>query len=405
LHIDSPFAGLGVKDADVAARFARAGRKAVEALVAQAIAEKSAFLIIAGDIFDGDWKDFSTGLFFARVMGELDRAQIPVFIVKGNHDAENLMSRKLGLPACVTNFGSGKASTVRLEALQVALHGRSFPARAVPDDFVESYPRAVPGFLNIGILHTALDGTHGHATYAPCTPEGLTRFGYDYWALGHIHTPQIISENPWIVYPGNIQGRSVRETGAKGAMRVTVEDGRIVEVTPIVLDGARWALGDVDVSCAEDEAAVLACVDARLAAIHADAGERPLAVRLQLTGMSALHTHLVARHEGLEADARALGFGIAADCWVEQLKIATHAPPRVVAAVDGLDVAGLLAGVAEDAEFDAVIGELLGTITDKMPRDMRDVLGGAEVRRQWASEARDLLSGLLAEPGSARHEN
>ena len=87
LHIDSPLASLGVKDPSVAARFARANRTAVEALVRETIEGGAKFLIIAGDIFDGDWKDVSTGLFFARQLGELHRADIPTFIVKGNHDA------------------------------------------------------------------------------------------------------------------------------------------------------------------------------------------------------------------------------------------------------------------------------------------------------------------------------
>ena len=64
LHIDSPLASLGVKDPAVAARFARANRAAVEGLVRETIASQAAFLIIAGDVFDGDWKDVSTGLFF-----------------------------------------------------------------------------------------------------------------------------------------------------------------------------------------------------------------------------------------------------------------------------------------------------------------------------------------------------
>ena len=88
LHIDSPFAGLGVKDAVVAERFAKAGRKAVEALFAETIESNAAFLIIAGDVFDGDWKDVTTGLFFSRALGPLHRAGIPTFMVKGNHDAD-----------------------------------------------------------------------------------------------------------------------------------------------------------------------------------------------------------------------------------------------------------------------------------------------------------------------------
>jgi UDP-2,3-diacylglucosamine pyrophosphatase LpxH len=164
LHIDSPLAGLRLKDEDVAKRFVQAGRRAVEALIAETIARKAAFLIIAGDVFDGDWKDVTTGLFFVGVISELHRAGIPAFIVKGNHDAESLMSRDLAYPNTVKIFPSSKAATLTLDDLHVALHGRSFPNR-LTGDFVETYPPRRDGWLNIGVLHTSLDGTRGHNGY------------------------------------------------------------------------------------------------------------------------------------------------------------------------------------------------------------------------------------------------
>src|ERR1700761_8454580 len=91
LHIDSPLAGLRLKDENVARRFAEAGRKAVQALIDATIASEAAFLIIAGDVFDGKWNDVTTGLFFVGAVSALHRAGIPVFIVKGNHDADSLM--------------------------------------------------------------------------------------------------------------------------------------------------------------------------------------------------------------------------------------------------------------------------------------------------------------------------
>src|SRR5436305_1375641 len=103
---------------------------------------------------------------------------------------------------------------------------------AVAATFLSSYARRSEGWLNIGLLHTSLEGAPGHNPYAPCTAADLARFGYDYWALGHIHAHAIVGRNPWIVYPGNVQGRSPRECGAKGAVRVSVEDGRIVAVEP-----------------------------------------------------------------------------------------------------------------------------------------------------------------------------
>ncbi|NVN84940.1 MAG: metallophosphoesterase [Rhodopseudomonas sp.] len=398
LHIDSPLSGLGLKDKAVAERFAQAGRRAVEALIAETIANKAAFLIIAGDIFDGDWKDVTTGLFFVRAISALHRAGIPVFIVKGNHDAASVMSRELPYPETVTVFRSSKAETHTLDAHQVALHGRSFPHRLTAE-FVESYPKRRDGWLNIGVLHTSLDGTRGHEGYAPCSIEDLKRFGYDYWALGHVHAAEIVSRDPWIVYPGNLQGRSVRETGAKGAMRVTVDDGRIVEVTPLALDGARWTQLSVDVAGVVDEAEVVVLIGAALAEAQAASEGRPLAARVTLVGVTPLHNHLVARREALQDDVRASGFQLSADCWVEQLKVKTTLPPRplaALAAADALDVDRLVAEAASDPDFAAVLAELTEAIKAKMPKDLHDEFARSDVLTTLADDARALLAGDLS---------
>ncbi len=401
LHIDSPLAGLGCKDAAVAARFARAGRRAVSALIDETIAAKAAFLLICGDIFDGDWKDVTTGLFFVRELGRLERAGIPAFIVKGNHDADSLMSKSLPYPESARIFPTADARSFEIESLRIALHGRSFPRRLVDPNFVASYPARREGWFNIGLLHTALDGSRGHESYAPCGVEDLKRFGYDYWALGHVHAAEEVCRDPWIVYPGNIQGRSVRETGPKGAMRVTIADGRVVEARLVALDAARWTRASIDVSDCQDEAEALTRIEARLRDEHAGAEGRPLAARLSLVGATPLHARFVARREAIESDARAIGFRVADHLWVEQISIATRAPPlrpRASFEADALDVEALVREAAEDPEFASVINDLMAQISDKLPRDLREEMPrGDEALKLLANEARDRLIGEIAD--------
>jgi exonuclease SbcD len=400
LHIDSPLAGLGLKDKAVAERFAHAGRRAVEALIAETIESKAAFLIIAGDVFDGDWRDVTTGLFFVRAIGALHRAGIPAILVKGNHDSESGMSRALTYPESVQTFSSRKAETIELAAHRVALHGRSFATRLVPDDFVESYPARRDGWLNIGVLHTSLDGTRGHEGYAPCSVDDLRRFGYDYWALGHVHSAEIIHRDPWVVYPGNLQGRSIRETGAKGAMRVTVEDGRIIAVEPLTFDGARWALESIDASSCASESDVLARIGAALDDLHARSDGRPLAVRIVLTGATPLHGALVARRDMLLDEARAIGFRVAEDCWVEQVKLATAAParsPTVLSAAESLDIDDLLSSAAADPAFAEALAELMDSVVSKLPRELKEQwTNDPERMKQLADDARAYLSGAMS---------
>jgi DNA repair exonuclease SbcCD nuclease subunit len=398
LHIDSPLAGLRLKDEAVARRFAIAGRSAFEALIAETIAREAAFLVIAGDVFDGNWKDVTTGLFFVGGIGKLHRKGIPTFIAKGNHDAESVVTRDLPYPDSVQVFPSNTAASIALDAHRVILHGRSFPNRLTAE-FVETYPERRDGWLNIGVLHTSLDGTRGHDGYAPCSVDELKRFGYDYWALGHIHAAEIVHRDPWIVYPGNLQGRSIRETGAKGAVRVTVEDGRIVEVAPLVLDGARWVHLTLDIAGAGSEDDVTARVSAAIADAHGAAEGRPLAIRVTLTGATLLHNQLVARRELFEDDIRARAFHFGDYCWVEQLRVRTTMPPRPVAGLssaESLDLDQLLNAATEDSEFAVMLAELIETMKAKLPKDLHHELLTDDLQKKLADEARALLTGALS---------
>jgi len=71
IHLDSPLRGLDRYDGAPVEEIRGATRRALENLVDVCLAERVAFLLIAGDIYDGDWKDYNTGLFFHRQMSRL----------------------------------------------------------------------------------------------------------------------------------------------------------------------------------------------------------------------------------------------------------------------------------------------------------------------------------------------
>ncbi len=395
LHLGSPFRGLALKDADVAQAFAAATRAAFSDLVTRALEEEVAFVVISGDVYDGDWKDNSIGLFFAREMARLARAGIPVFLVKGNHDAESVVTKTITLPDNVTVFSAARAETFEIEALQVALHGRSFPDRAVPENYAVSYPDPRPGWFNLGVLHTSADGRPGHATYAPCTVEELRLRGYDYWALGHVHEHEILARDPWVVFPGNLQGRSVRECGPKGAMLVDVQDGRVLSAERMIVDRARWAELAIDVGDVEDEPEALRLVEEALDPLSEAAEDRLMAVRVRLRGATPLHGRWTADPRRLSDEVLAALQRRHADAWLERLRLETRAPGGQAAADPGLssiDLASMLDGLERDGDLAARAADLLATISAKMPGGMdQDDVPSAEDLDALLAEARDLV--------------
>jgi len=368
LHLGSPLSGLATRDAELARRLATAGRQAFEDLVTQAIERRVAFVVVAGDIYDGDWADNTIGLFFARQVARLDRASIPTILVRGNHDAESVITRAITLPPSVHVFSASRAETLRLESLRVAVHGRSFQARAVEENLSLTYPAALPGWFNLGVLHTSCTGHAAHETYAPCSIADLTARGYDYWALGHIHEYAELSRDPWIVFPGNIQGRSVRECGAKGAVLVEVADGRVTGLSRLPLDRARFEQVSVDLSAATDTSAALETVEAALRPLAEVAAQRLVLVRVHLAGITPAHDALSADRENVTAEIQAAAHRLHEDIWLERLKIETRRPRAPVAASGAaIDPAALLADLDRDPEFRSRAKAALAEIGARMP--------------------------------------
>jgi DNA repair exonuclease SbcCD nuclease subunit len=399
LHLGSPFQGLAGRDATLAARFAAASREAFQALVDRALDERVAFVVIAGDVYDGAWKDTSIGLFFSRETARLARAGIPVFLVAGNHDAESIVSQTIALPDGVHRFGSGKAETVRLDDHRVALHGLSFATRDMRQNPVPAFPAPVDGWFNIGVLHTSLEGAAEHIAYAPCALTDLVGRGYDYWALGHVHDFSVRHENPHVVYPGNLQGRSIRECGPKGAVFVDVADGRVVALRTVHVDRARFAHAEVDASGLATAEDLTAALKAAIATALDPAPDRPVALRVTLSGATPLSGRLVAERAQWRDQAEALAQHLSAEVWLESLKLLTVLPERAPdAAPAGFDAEALVADLAGDAALAAEAERLMAQISDKLPSGVS--LDG-DIGRHLARARELLLARAAGNGGSA----
>ena len=398
LHLDSPLLGLASKSIEFAERIEEASRRAFDNLVDLAIAEGCRFVIFAGDIFDGDLRNMRTGLFFVSRVRRLTDAGVAVFMVLGNHDAEHAFIRKLDLGPHVEVFPAKKAETVRLADVGVALHGRSFPKAELTENIARDYPVPVPGLFNIGVLHTACEGREGpHARYAPCSLEQLVNHGYQYWALGHVHGTDVLNEHPFVVYPGNLQGRQPRETGPNGAMIATVDDGEVVSLEHYALDTIRWASVEVDATTAAAFSEVVEALAGALKTAVSHATGRALAVRLTIGGRSVLSTELELRQHELRDRAFEIAAGLSDDLWIERLLVTVTAPPEAAAldhSLAGL-IAGEIAAIAEP-EIRARLEKTLTEIRDKMPAGARADVLFDRLREEAPTRARAMAAGLLA---------
>ncbi|MDP0489793.1 MAG: DNA repair exonuclease [Verrucomicrobiota bacterium JB023] len=325
LHLDSPLVGLSKVEGSPIDIIQQATRQALVQLVDLAIEESVAFIVLAGDLYDGDWKDYRTGLFFVREMRRLEAAGIHVYLISGNHDAESKLTKALSLPANVFSFPTKKAKTLTHPHLPVSLHGQGFATAAVTENLAAEYPAPVVNHLNIGLLHTNVGDREGHGNYAPSRLPELVAKGYDYWALGHIHQRSILNEAPAVVYSGNTQGRNVRETGAKGCYLVEVnEELAIISLSFRPLDSVRWENLVIDCEPLTDRVQLLDAVRAGMEAAIERAEGRLVAVRVTLTGASYLHESLHSEFQRFESECLSLVDALGSDCvWFEKLKVRT----------------------------------------------------------------------------------
>ncbi len=370
IHLDSPLTGLSTYPDAPVEMLRTATRDAFSNLITEAIEQQVDFMVIAGDLYDGTWKDHNTGIYFSKEMGHLKKAGIPVYLLFGNHDAESEMTKKLQLPDNVFCFDTRKPTTFRLENLKVAIHGHSFKEKETTENLVTGYPKPVQGMFNIGVLHTALEGNSAHANYAPCSLDELHAKGYDYWALGHVHDYQIWKSVSTVVFPGNLQGRHICETGPRGAVLVAADECGIQEINRIFVDVLRWNSLEVDVTQCKKLSEVVSTIGKALEIfVENSSSNIPSAVRITVTGKTSAHGDLFGLESQLRAEVLALAASIGGTerLWIEKVKVGTSE-------VDD--------GEAIKARADAL-------------SDLQDILLAAESDQDFIKNLRDELLGLV----------
>jgi exonuclease SbcD len=392
LHIDSPLRGLvRYEGADVGA-IRTATRRAFSNLIDLCLEEHVQFLLLAGDIFDGDWKDYGTGLFFASELSRLRAARIPVVLVRGNHDAASQITRYLKLPDNVRELSVVGPESFEIAEAGAIVHGQGFATRAVREDLAYGYPRAISGAFNIGLLHTAAEGREGHENYAPCNVQTLIDKRYDYWALGHIHQREVLNREPYVVFPGNLQGRHARELGPKGATLVTVQNGAVQSVEHRAIDVVRWEIVSIDASDAESGADAIDLARAELERAHDACEGRTLAARVVVSGATRAHAALRSSAEQYTNEIR-LAANDVGDIFVEHVVFDTQSPMDLAKVREQNDAVGHLARALHGMKSDdAALRDLSAQLVDlknKLPLELSE---GADALLLDERHVKDVLA-------------
>lgn len=295
LHLDTPFTGMSGLPDRLRRHLQESTFAALGDMVELAVSEDADFVVISGDVYDASESSLRAQLRLKEAWDKLAHHGIPVYIIHGNHDPLSSSRLRLAYPPNVTVFGGSRPESVtalrRRDGQPVAVvSGISYPTASVTDNTALMFRREANSPLyHIALLHANVDGQEGHDAYSPCSLKDLKDSGFDYWALGHIHKRQVLSESPWVVYPGNIQGRNPKETGPKGCYVVDVSDQGEALLTFRELDHVRWIEFDVTIEDLTTEEAWKERVEEKLEEIREGLEGKTGIARMTFVGRGPLH--------------------------------------------------------------------------------------------------------------------
>jgi len=368
LHLGSPFQGLASTGSETIANHLReAPFLAFRRLVDLCLEHRVAFLLLAGDLFDDEECSVRDLLRFRDELGRLDAAGIEVFAIHGNHDPLDGNRPSVTLPANTHVFGSEAAATLPVASLPgVTVTGISYRTARESRKLARQYTcPAEPGY-HIALLHADVGGDTANNLYAACAVEQLRDAGFPYWALGHIHERRTFATNPVIAYPGNIQGRSPRETGERGVLLVTADTATGEATTEFVpLQAVRWETLAVSIVGLETLDALEERLADQLDALAETCRPSSLVVRVQLTGRGSLNGDL--RREGAATDLaerlRSRQSTTPPFVWLESLQLACGSAIDFAARGEGDDLAAEVLRQVETRAADSVwLDQALGSL-------------------------------------------
>ncbi len=292
LHLDSPFQGLKHLPEQLYSRISESTFSALQKLVCHAINYEVDFVILAGDLFDGENRSLKAQSRLKKALEQLNEHRIACYIIHGNHDHLKGNWVELSWPENVFFFkDSVDCYEFKKDELSVHIYGYSYPEKSVKENISLKYEKTGNAHFHIGILHGTAEGQVEHDLYAPFSVKQLIEKDFDYWALGHIHKRQILHNDPYVCYSGNIQGRHKKEQGEKGVLLVELDDTKRSTINFLPTAEIYWEEATVSIDGLNEVDELKNRCEALLDELKkCDYG---LFVILRFTGSGPLHHYLV----------------------------------------------------------------------------------------------------------------
>lgn len=251
-HLDSPFQGLSFLPSNEFKNIKQSTQKSFTKAIDTALDRNVDLVLIAGDTFDSAHPSPQSQLFFSREIKRLTDQKIQVVMILGNHDYLNPNEMLLPQTPYFKLLGSNEEveefESKTKEDFRYTVVGFSYQHNHIETDKISEFPKKGDNFT-IGLMHAGTKTTTNYQNvYAPFTTAEIKDLNYNYFALGHIHLRQTLSEDPLIVYSGNLQGRHINEQGSKGVYIGIVDETTkkvsldFIETAPIIWQMATLTL-------------------------------------------------------------------------------------------------------------------------------------------------------------------
>jgi exonuclease SbcD len=373
VHLDSPLKSLALRNPDLRDRLQTASRAAFCKIIQTCIDEEVSALLISGDLFDGGERSAKTAAFLLSELDRLGEANVEVFYIKGNHDADNPNVGNIEFPNNVHVF-DGRGGSKQLLDTNIYIHGVSFSGSKAPESLLSKFKTPIPNATNIAMLHTSLAGSESHDVYAPCSVSELCNMGFDYWALGHIHKRETHSEDPLIIMPGMPQGRDIGELGPKSATLLEISEGNI-SLSEVPTSIMEFQKVKINVGGIDDDDNIREQIRACLSVISESLSSESGILRIELIGQTERYWNILRSQEIWKETVKNIlePFG---NLWLDKLQFEIIRPSSLQEHSGSAlaEIETLMADLGSDPGLTESISQVFESINQELSASRRNIL-------------------------------